>query len=127
MINFNELNQFQKVVLCLVSGLRASKEEIEELQKEFLRLDIEKTGTLKLEDLKRISADELGEKYKNLGNLDWAQILEGCDLNNDGVIDFQDFISVCIDRKALVHNSDIETAFKIIDYDGDGLLDRDDF
>ena len=59
--------------------------------------------------------------------MDWAQILEGCDLNNDGVIDFQDFISVCIDRKALVHNKDIEMAFKIIDQNGDGLLDRDDF
>ena len=27
----------------------------------------------------------------------------------------------------MVHNSDIETAFKIIDVNGDGLLDREDF
>jgi len=51
-------------------------------------LDKDKTGSLKLEDLKRISCSELGEKYKNLSNLDWEQIIEGCDLNNDGVIDF---------------------------------------
>ena len=90
-------------------------------------MDKEKTGTLKLEDIKRISSEELGDKYQNIGNLDWAEILEGCDLNNDGVIDFQDFISVCIDRKALVYNSYIEKAFKIIDCNGDGVLDRDDF
>ena len=90
-------------------------------------MDKDKTGCLKLEDLKRIKIQDLGDKYKNLSNLDWEQIIEGCDLNNDGVIDFQDFISACIDRKALVHNADIETAFKIIDVNGDGLLDRQDF
>ena len=58
-------------MLCLVSGLSSSKEEIEQLQKEFLRLDKDKTGSLKLEDLKRISLSELGDKYKNLSNLDW--------------------------------------------------------
>jgi Ca2+-binding EF-hand superfamily protein len=107
--------------------LSSSKEEIEQLQKEFLRLDKDKTGSLKLEDLKRISLSGLGERYKNLSHDEWEEILKGCDLNNDGVIDFQDFISACIDRKALVHNSDIETAFKIIDVNGDGLLDREDF
>ena len=71
MINFSELNQFQKVVLCLVSGLSSSKEEIEQLQREFLRLDKDNTGCLKLEDLKRIKLADLGEKYSNISNLDW--------------------------------------------------------
>lgn len=84
-INFPELNQFQKVVLSLVSGLCASKQEIDELQKEFLRLDKQKTGTLKLEDLKKELHSRFGDRYENM---DWLQILEGCDLNNDGVIDF---------------------------------------
>ena len=57
--------------MCLVSGLSSSKEEIEQLQKEFLRLDKDKTGCLKLEDLKRISLNELGEKYKNISNQEW--------------------------------------------------------
>ena len=28
-------------------------------------------------------------------------------MNGDGVIDFQEFISACVDRKALVHKKDV--------------------
>lgn len=127
LINFPELNQFQKLVLSLVSGLCASKEEIDELQKEFLRLDKEKTGTLKLEDLKKELHSKFGERYENMENRDWLKILEGCDLNNDGVIDFQDFLSCSVDRRALVHNAEIKRAFQLIDADKDGKLSREDF
>lgn len=72
------------------------------MQKEFLRLDIQKTGTLRLQDIKKITESELGKKYSKFNNSDWFDILQGCDLNGDGVIDFQDFISACVDRKALV-------------------------
>lgn len=33
--------------------------------------------------------------------IDWDEIIEQCDYNGDGVIDFQEFISACIDRKVL--------------------------
>jgi Ca2+-binding EF-hand superfamily protein len=34
---------------------------------------------------------------KNI-DMEWDQIIEECDFNNDGVIDFQEFMSACIDR-----------------------------
>jgi len=71
-----------------MSGLSTSKEEMELMQKEFLRLVKNKTGTLKLEDLKKISESELGKKYSVFNNTDWHDILQGVDLNGDGVIDF---------------------------------------
>lgn len=108
--------------MSLVAGLSASTEELEELQKEFLRLDKDKTGTLKLEDLKKITESELGKKYKKFNNEDWDTIFKGVDLNGDGVIDFQDFISACVDRKALVKQDEVQKAFQIIDTDKDGQL-----
>ena len=110
-VSFSELNKFQKLVLSLVAGLCASKEELGELQKEFLRLDKDKTGTLKLEDLKQELLAKFPEKYENVTDLEWLQILGVCDLNNDGVIDFQDFISAGVDRGALVHKAEIRRAF----------------
>jgi calcium-dependent protein kinase len=101
-VRFVELNPFQKLVLSLMSGLSASNEELEEMQKEFLRLDKNKTGTLKIEDLKKIADSDIGKMYSGFSNDDWIEILKGVDLNGDGVIDFQDFISACVDRKALV-------------------------
>jgi len=38
------------------------------MQAEFLRLDTNKTGTLKIEDLKKIAESEFGKKYQQLSN-----------------------------------------------------------
>lgn len=43
------------------------------------------------------------------------------------MIDFQEFISACLDRKALVHKEDLVKAFQIIDHDKDGQVSREDF
>ena len=120
LLHFTELNQFQKLVISLYAGLSASKEELAEMQQEFLRLDTNKTGTLMIEDLKKIADSELGKKYQQLSNQDWSDLLKVVDLNGDGVIDFQDFISVCVDRKALVKEQEVRKAFEIIDTNKDG-------
>lgn len=46
-----------------MAGLSASKTELEQLQEEFLKLDSNKTGTLKIEDLKGIADTKFGKKY----------------------------------------------------------------
>ena len=47
----------------------------------------------------------------NEDELDWDEVIKECDLNGDGVIDFQDFISVCLNRKALIHQDDLKKVF----------------
>ena len=59
--------------------------------------------------------------------LDWDTIIEECDYNNDGVIDFQEFISACIDRKVLQNQADVKIAFRILDTNKDGTISLDDF
>ena len=97
------------------------------MQQEFLRLDFDKTGTLNVSDLKKIAESESGKMYSQFNNDDWDQILKGVDLNGDGVIDFQDFISACVDRRVLVKKEELKKAFQIIDTNKDGLLCIEDF
>ena len=97
------------------------------MQKEFLRLDKNKTGTLKIEDLKKIAESDVGKMYSKFKEEDWVNILKGCDLNDDGAIDFQDFISACVDRRVLVKEDEVRKAFKIIDINKDGVLCIEDF
>jgi len=85
------------MVLSLISGLCASQEELTQLQKEFIRLDSDKSGTLTKEELEQMSHSKLKKNY----NIKWEEIIEQCDYNGDGVIDFQEFISACIDSKVL--------------------------
>ena len=47
-------------------------------------------------------------KIQNKYNIDWDEIIEQCDYNGDGVIDFQEFMSACIDRKVLQNEEDVD-------------------
>jgi hypothetical protein len=53
---------------------------------------------------------KLTKKY----NIDWPTIIDCCDYNGDGVIDFQEFISACIDRKVLSNNTRRSTVSEIV-------------
>lgn len=90
-------SDFQKIVLSLISGLSASEEQLGQLQKEFIRLDRDKSGTLTKEELEDMTSTKLADRYE----LDWDLIIDECDTNRDGVIDFEEFISACIDKKVL--------------------------
>ena len=60
-------------------------------------------------------------------DMDWDQIIEECDFNNDGVIDFQEFMSACIDRQVLEKEEDLKIAFRLLDTNKDGVISLDDF
>jgi Ca2+-binding EF-hand superfamily protein len=57
---------------------------LDRLQKEFLRLDKDKNGTLNKWELENMTNSKLLKTFE----LDWDTIIEECDYNNDGVIDF---------------------------------------
>ena len=73
------------MVLSLVSGLQTTQENLDILQTEFLRLDKDKNGTLCKEELEVLTTSK---NTKSCIDMDWDQIIEECDFNNDGVIDF---------------------------------------
>ena len=84
LIQYQTCSDFQKIVLSLISGLSSSQEELDRLQKEFLRLDKDKNGTLNKWELENMTNSKLLKTFE----LDWDTIIEECDYNNDGVIDF---------------------------------------
>ena len=71
-------------MLSLVSGLSATQEELQALQKEFIRIDKNKDGTISKDELEEMTNTSLSKKY----NADWDKIIGECDTNGDGVIDF---------------------------------------
>lgn len=62
-----------------------------------------------------------------LYNLNWDEIIEECDQNGNDGIDYQEFISACIDRKVLLNQEDVLKAFRMLDYNNDGVISLDDF
>ena len=72
LIQYQQCSDFQKMVLSLISGLCASQEELDSLQKEFIRLDKDRSGTLTKEELEQMSHSKLKTAYE----VDWDHIIE---------------------------------------------------
>ena len=53
-------------------------------------------------------------------------IMQKCDLDGDGKIDYAEFIQATIEHKALLNQRNIEMAFKMFDLDGDGSISIDE-
>jgi calcium-dependent protein kinase len=85
------------------------------LQKEFIRINKDKSGSINKHELETMT-------HSDLKNNDWGKIIAECDHSGTGVIDFQEFITACINRKKLTNKEEVKTAFKILDYNGDGKI-----
>ncbi|CAK56353.1 unnamed protein product (macronuclear) [Paramecium tetraurelia] len=100
----------------------STQKEIQELQKEFQRLDINNDGFL--------SKDEFLKGYLSIQNdLKLAEeevekILEKIDINQSGLIDFSEFCMAAMNQEKLLSVSRVEQAFKIFDQNGDGFISK---
>lgn len=82
-----------------------------------------RTGTLTKEELENMTHWSV----KNAGNIDWDKIIAELDQTGNGTIDFQEFISACINRKRLNDEEEVKKAFMILDNDNDGKISVQDF
>lgn len=120
---FNSKNRFRHAIMTFIACQVSTKEELNELQKAFAALDRDGNGTL--------SKEELIKGYKEtMPSYDEALILkivedlmEQADVNQQGEINFTDFIVAATNREQKLHEEHIEKAFKMLDLDGNGFID----
>ena len=53
---------------------------------------------------------------------DWEELVEHLDINGDGRIDYQEFITAAVNRVKLINDQNLATAFKMFDQDGNGQI-----
>mmetsp|Transcript_12713 Transcript_12713/g.21415 ORF Transcript_12713/g.21415 Transcript_12713/m.21415 type:complete len:184 (+) Transcript_12713:1094-1645(+) len=104
-------------------GLRADKEELQDLNIAFKQMDLDNDGTLSFEEI--MAAEKDLQSFK-LGNK-WRDVLKKCDLDGDGKIDFQEFFTAAVNHQKILTEQNIEFAFKTLDTNGDGQIDIEEF
>lgn len=122
MKKFKHNSKLEQATIGVIVNQIVSKEERKELLKQFQ--DWEKNGDGVL------SRDEIIDGYrKTYGSVDENEIdnmIHIIDLDGNGVIDYNEFLSCAINKEKIMSNERLELAFKTFDSDGSGKISVDE-
>ena len=59
---------------------------------------------------------------KEVGRPDWKEMFKAIDSDNNGKIDFDEFITAATDRSKLLNKQNLKVAFNQLDKNGDGSI-----
>ncbi|XP_002521658.2 calcium-dependent protein kinase 28 [Ricinus communis] len=126
----NNMRQFVKYSRFKQFALRAlastlDDEELSDLRDQFDAIDVDKNGSISLEEMRQALAKDLPWKLKESRVL---EILQAIDSNTDGLVDFSEFVAAALHVHQLEeHNSEkwqhrSQAAFEKFDIDKDGFI-----
>jgi len=124
MAAFRKQSVFQTGVVSLLSALKVQSSELTNLKRMFFRLDSSQDGFLSVEELQEGMSQVLGTMKADLQ--DWNELVSQLDTNQDGKIDYQEFITAAINRARLLSSANLRIAFNIFDKDGNGEISIDE-
>jgi len=118
MKKFKRNKQFEHATITFIINQLVSKEDRQELQKQFMLWDKNKDGVL--------NKDEIIESYQTVyGTVDpdiVENMIKSVDLNGNGVIDYNEFLNCTVNRDKIISHNNLEYAFHVFDKDGSGKV-----
>ena len=113
----------QKVTISFLANQVSINEEIRALKEEFDKFDVNKEGEISKEEL--IKCLEVNYPYQEAVNKT-NKIFNEIDFNNDGSINFSEFLTVNFKKEKLLSEDTLEKTFKLFDIDGNGFITLDE-
>ena len=119
LIKFRTTLGLQKATVSFLTNQISINEEIKKLKEEFDKIDVDKDG--------EISKDELIKCLETIYPSQEAvlranAIFKEIDFNNDGSINFSEFLTVNIQKEKLLNEETLDKAFRMFDLDGNGYI-----
>ena len=115
---YSKHSKFYQAVLAFLSHNFAEKEQLDRIKKIFLSIDLNFDG--------KISREELRHAYEEAGlpieKEQLEKIIQSVDFDNNGFIEYEEFIRVTIPKEHLFTEANLKTAFDLFDLDGNGEI-----
>jgi serine/threonine protein kinase len=115
--------KFQQAVVSYLVYNFAKKDEIVNLRKIFKTIDIDQDGRISKEELllamKKFDSLEVTEK-------DIQEMLDAIDSDKSGFLEYEEFITATINKKALLTDENLKSAFYLFDQDKNGTISTEE-
>ncbi|XP_062024522.1 calcium-dependent protein kinase 29 [Rosa rugosa] len=121
MKQFRAMNKLKKLALKVIAET-LSEEEIHGLKQMFNNIDTDGSGNITVEEL-RTGLSRLGSK---LTEAEIKQLMDAADIDNNGTIDYTEFITATMHRHKLEKEENLHKAFLYFDKDQSGFITRDE-
>ena len=119
--DFGNFYKLTKYVLGFIAS-RVNDEEIEKLKKIFEELDVNKSGTLNIKEIKN-GIDKMKQE-KNLTEEEKDDIIKHIDTNKSEKIEYNEFLAACLEQKIYLREENLLNAFIRLDYDGSEKISK---
>jgi calcium-dependent protein kinase len=121
--NFNCQSKLKEAVYVFVASQITSHEDLKYFRDCFLKLDKDGDGKLTKEELiQEYSKSMTREKAEEISN----SVIEKLDQDNDGMIDYTEFLVSCQERLKNISLDNLEIAFRMFDADGNGEISAEE-
>ena len=116
--NYKNINNFKRFILtCLATRLR--DQDIKNLKNIFIEMDINKDGTLSLQEFK-IALKKIVKENEI------KEIFSEVDTNNSNKIEYNEFITALIDKKEYLKEEKLFEIFQTLDKDQNGKINKNE-
>jgi calcium-dependent protein kinase len=122
MAGFHSRNKLRSSILTFMAVHITGQSEKEDLLKTFGELDKDGNGELTKQELLEGYAKVYGDRKKAEEAV--MKMWDAIDVNNDGKINFTEFLISAMNREKFLSKQRIEQAFHLFDLDGDGFISR---
>jgi len=120
---FKTQGKLQRAIWMLLASRRPDQAEKEKLMQVFNALDKEGDGKLSKQELMEGCAKLSGE---NISQEEIDEIMKQIDVDNNGLIDYSEFVMAATTKQNVLSEEKIKEAFNILDKDKKGYVGRED-
>lgn len=97
---FAKTTTFQSAICSIIANMMSVNTDLQQINQMFIKWDTNKDGKLSFEELKHNIADI--SSFFSLTEPDVLHLLKKCDANNDGYIDYTEFLTAASNKRELL-------------------------
>ena len=122
MKKFKKNRKLEQATVGFIINQLVSKEERNELAKQFKEWDKNGDGVLSRQEI----LDGYKKAYGKVDENEIDNMIKSVDLDGNGVIDYNEFLSCALNKEKILSRQNLELCFKAFDLDGSGSISLDE-